>query len=74
MAHKMATKTQQTTHYPPGGFDITATIGHVEFSGVGDMTPVEAALRIIGAHGAEGTYRFPHEDGGEWVIDMVHYR
>jgi len=46
----------------PDGFDVTCVVGRVTF-GQGDMTPHEAALRVIGAHGAEGTFTFPHEDG-----------
>lgn len=55
------------------GFHVTATIGYVEF-GNGDQSPVEAAMSLIGKHNREGTYRFPHEDGGEWVVDMQHDR
>lgn len=58
-------------HIDGGGFDVTATIGSVRF-GEGEMSPVEAALQIIGRHGAEGEYRFPHEDGGHWVVRMNH--
>jgi hypothetical protein len=51
--------------YPPGGFDVTAVIGHVEFSEVGEMTPYEAAFALIAKHDAtQGLYTFPHEDGG----------
>lgn len=63
--------TQKTSRaYPDGGFDVTALIGHVSFSAMGDMNPVEAAFRLIGQHGAAGTYQFPHEDGGFWLIDV----
>lgn len=60
------------TMHPDGqGFDVVATIGSVRF-GDGPEPAVVAAMKIIGEHAAEGTYRFPHEDGGEWVIDMQH--
>lgn len=57
-------------HYPPGGFDVTATIGHVEFSAMGDMTPAEAAMALIGRHDAEGVYTFPHEDGRTITVEV----
>ena len=56
----------------PNGFDIVSTIGHVEFSALGEMSAVEAAMSLIGKHHAPGSYRFPHEDGGEWVVEMSH--
>ena len=54
----------------PRGFDVTAVIGHVEFNALGEMSAVEAAMSLIGKHHAEGQYRFPHEDGGEWVVNV----
>jgi hypothetical protein len=58
--------------YPEGGFDVTCVIGSVRF-GEGDMDPVEAAFKLIGQHRAEGRYQFPHEDGGEWIVEVGHY-
>ena len=54
------------------GFSVVAQIGFVEFSSRGEHTPMEAAMALIARHNREGTYRFPHEDGGEWVINMDH--
>lgn len=51
------------------GFDVVCSIGRVEF-GNGNMDPVVAAMHLIGEHRAPGEYRFPHEDGGEWVVNV----
>jgi hypothetical protein len=67
----MATKASRV--YPAqvtDGFDVTCLIGRVSF-GEGDMTPVEAAMRLIGRHNAEGEYSFPHEDGGTTHVTVV---
>ncbi len=41
------------------GFDITCTIGRVDFMALGDFkSPQEAAMALIGRHDAEGTYEF----------------
>lgn len=45
------------------GFDIVCVVGRVEI-GVGTDTPEVAAFKIIGAHGADGTFTFPRADGG----------
>lgn len=81
MAAPSKTRQNQDSGTPGGsslmtqnGFDIVATIGHVDFSSRGEMQPVEAAMRIIGQNNHPGVYRFPHEDGGEWVIEMSHDR
>ena len=63
----MATQKNRSTVFPEGGFDVVCAIGHVRF-GEGEQSPVEAAMTLIARHGAEGVYRFPHEDGGDWVV------
>lgn len=45
------------------GFDVTCTIGRVQF-GEGDHTPQEAAFLLIAQHGADGTFEFPSESAG----------
>lgn len=50
------------------GFDITCTIGRVNFSMTGEHTPLEAAMLIIANHGAGGEFHFPAEQGGEMVV------
>lgn len=67
MAVKVASKVQPIME----GFDVTCLVGHVSF-GEGQDSPIEAAMKLIGRHGAEGEYRFPHEDGGEWIVSMEH--
>ena len=52
------------------GFDVVCTIGHVEF-GDGDKTPYQAALALIGEHGAQGYFTFPAEDGGTVHVDVA---
>jgi len=47
----------------PTGFDVTCTVGRVEFGG-GDDTAYVSAFRLIAEHGADGHYSFPSELGG----------
>lgn len=70
-ARALLNSTPPTMHGDGQGFDVVATIGQVRF-GSGDESAVVAAMRIIGEHNREGVYRFPHEDGGEWVVSMEH--
>lgn len=60
----MKTRPEATLVYPTEGFDVTATIGHVSFSAMGEHSAMEAAMMLIGRHGQEARYSFPHEDGG----------
>lgn len=55
-----------------GGFDITCTIGRVEF-GADEDSPYLAAMRIIAEHtegGAEGHFEFPNEVGDTMHITV----
>jgi hypothetical protein len=45
------------------GFDVLCVVGRVEFGDTGEDPPYVAAFRLIGEHGAVGTYEFPTEDG-----------
>jgi hypothetical protein len=63
MATPVKSKTTATSP-PMEGFDVTATIGHVSFSEMGNMSGMEAAMLLIAQHGKESVYHFPHEDGG----------
>jgi hypothetical protein len=56
---------------PIPGFDVVCTIGHVEF-GDGPHTPTEAAMLLIAQHDAEGSYSFPHPNGGTYRITVEH--
>lgn len=51
------------------GFEVFVerSIGRVEFGGDRALTPFEAAIELIGRHGEDGSYMFPHELGGEPV-------
>jgi hypothetical protein len=57
----------------PEGFDITCTIGRVNFSMTGERSPKEAAFLIIANHGADGEFHFPAEEGGEIVVCVDHH-
>lgn len=63
----MATKwdVEETNRVPRErpGFDVTATIGRVEFDSLGEYTPNEAAFLLIARHDARGVFSFPMEDG-----------
>jgi hypothetical protein len=56
----------------PSGFDVTCVIGHVDFVDAGPHTPAEAAYLLIAQHGAEGTFSFPHENGGMVRVTVEH--
>lgn len=49
---------------PKQGFDVVVerSIGHIEFSDTGEMSPIEAAFRLIALEGQDGEYHFPHPD------------
>ena len=70
-----ATKVAPRTFYP-SGFDVTAVIGRVEFSNLGEHeTPFQAALAVIGQHSPRVgndpvIYVFPHEDGGNIEVEV----
>lgn len=56
------------------GFDVTCVIGRVLFGGNGD--PYELALQIIAQHHADehhadGSYKFPSDDGGVVKVEIV---
>lgn len=55
---------------PPTGFDVTCSIGRVEFNSDSDLSPTQAAFLLIEGHGANGTFRFPNEDGSIAVITV----
>lgn len=64
--------TRQRQMRDQGGFDITCTIGRVEF-GTGDQSPYMAAMQIIAQHtegGAEGHFEFPNEVGDTMHIHV----
>lgn len=55
----------------PDGFDVVCTIGRIEF-GDSHHTPYEAALLLIGQHGATGEFTFPAENGDTVVVTVEH--
>lgn len=58
-----------------GGFEVTCTIGRVEFDRMGDMTPFQAAMALIAEHNADGEYRFPNPHGdGVTVVAIFQER
>jgi hypothetical protein len=52
------------------GFDVTCTIGRVEFHELGQHTPMECAMLLIAQHGASGTFHFPGVDGGDVAVTV----
>jgi hypothetical protein len=50
-------------------FDVTCTIGTVLIGQQGDMTPIEAAFELIGAHDAEGRYAFEY-NGYSYAVQV----
>lgn len=51
-----------TTPEPPG-FDVVCVVGRVTYGG-GNLTPFEAAMKIIAECGVQGVYEFPQEVDG----------
>jgi hypothetical protein len=51
------------------GFDVTCTIGRVEFAETG-INPGVAAFMLIAEHDVPGTYRFPNPDGSYTVVTV----
>jgi hypothetical protein len=49
---------------------VETEIGEVKFDDGSDERAVEAAFKLIGRHNAQGVYRFPHEDGGDVVVEV----
>jgi len=52
------------------GFDVTCSIGRVNFDELAETTAVEAAFLLIARHDAEGTYTFPAENGGQITVTV----
>lgn len=53
-------------------FEVTVqqVIGKVYLSGNGDMTPHEAAFKLIGSFGDPGTFTFPLASGGTCTVQV----
>ena len=67
----MATSKPARKKQPLNGFEVTCVVGTVEFDRMGTMTPVEAAMALIGQHERPGQYFFPHEfEGRRWAITV----
>lgn len=55
----------------PTGFLVTCVVGSVTLSETGEMTPFEAALQLIGRHGAPGNYRFELPGGPTFEVNIA---
>lgn len=56
----------------PSGFDVTCTIGRVEFSELSEHSPLVAAFILIAQHGASGEFSFPGEEGKLIYVDVTY--
>lgn len=53
------------------GFDVTCTVGRVEFDEYGPP-PEVAAFVLIAEHGAPGEFRFPRPDGTVCIVSVAY--
>jgi hypothetical protein len=60
----------EKTHKPVPSFDVTCVVGTVALTGNGTMSAQVAAFTLIAEHNAEGTFRFPNEDGTTCVVTV----
>lgn len=66
----MSSKVKTDEHGFAQSFVVTCVVGEVQLTKGSGISPVEAAFRLIAQHDAPGEYRFPHEAGGEYVVEV----
>lgn len=54
------------------GFDVTCVVGRVLLDAAAEESPLVAAFKLIGEHGAQGSFSFPLEDGSICHVDVEH--